>query len=127
MILGLGVDIVEVARMARVLERHGERFLERVFSPGEKELILARPEGPLSAAGFFAAKEACSKALGTGMKGISWQEIQVTHLPSGKPQLVLSGAAKRLFESLGGESIHLSLSHERTHAVAVVIIEGEGR
>ncbi len=126
MILGLGVDIVEVGRMARILKRYPKRFLERVFTQAERELILSRPESHLYAAAFFAAKEACSKALGTGLRGISWKEMEIGHHPTGKPFIVLKGRAQKRFQTMGGKSLHLSLSHERTHAVAVVIIEGEG-
>ncbi len=127
MILGLGVDLVEVGRVARVLERHGERFLKRILTPEERLFVSKRAEPAQRVAAFFAAKEACLKALGTGLRGISWQEIEVGHKPSGKPFLVLKGRAQERFEALGGRAIHVSLSHERSHAVAVVIIEGEGR
>lgn len=127
MILGLGVDLVEVARIARLLEKYPHRFLQKILTASEQEFILQKAEKAQRVAAFFAAKEACSKALGTGLRGISWQEMEVRHQPSGKPELFLSGQARKRFLALGAQRIYLSLSHERNYAVAVVMIEGEGR
>ncbi len=124
MILGVGVDLVEVSRIAQVLERYGDRFLKRVFTPQERLFVKDKAEVAQRLAAFFAAKEACLKALGTGLRGISWQEVEVGHEPSGRPFLTLRGRAQERFQALQGKRLHLSLSHERTHAVAIVIIEG---
>jgi len=126
MILGLGVDLVEVERIRQVFHRYGERFLKRIYPPGEIKLALSRPEPVLYLAAAFAAKEAASKALGTGLRGVGWREMEIRHEKSGKPYLVFYGRARKRFESLGGKTSHVSLSHERGYAVAVVIIEGEG-
>lgn len=125
MILGIGVDLVEVGRIRRILDRYGERFLRRVYTPRERALALSRQDPALYLAAAFAAKEAASKALGTGLRGVSWREMEVRHEANGKPYLIFSGRAQKRFEELGGKASYISLSHERSHAVAVVIIEGE--
>ncbi len=125
MILGLGIDLVEVERLRKVLSRYGQRFLHRVYTERERELALSRSDPALYLAAVFAAKEAASKALGTGLRGVGWRDMEVRHEPSGKPYLVFYGRAKRRFEALGALRSHVSLSHERGHAVAVVLLEGE--
>ena len=126
MVLGLGVDVVEIPRIERALARFGERFLRRILTAEEISWLAGRGNVPARVAAFFAAKEACAKALGTGLAGLSWQEMEVFHEASGRPGLRLSGAALERFLALGGQRAHLSLSHERKYAVAVVILEGEG-
>lgn len=122
MIVGLGIDIAELPRIARAWERHGKRFAERVLHPAE----LARlPDAPVAfLAARFAAKEAAVKALGTGFTGgIGPKDIEVRPLPTGQPMLVLhAGAAARLAE-LGATTAHVSLTHGRDTAAAVVILE----
>ncbi len=125
MILGLGVDLVEIERLRRVFSRYGQRFLDRVYTPAEQELALSRQDPSMYLAALFAAKEAASKALGTGLRGVGWREMEVRHEPSGKPYLVFYGRAKQRLISLGAVRSHVSLSHERSHAVAVVLLEGE--
>ena len=125
MILGLGVDVVEIPRIEKALSRFGERFLKRILTAREISWLAGRGHFPARVAALFAAKEACAKALGTGLSGLSWQEMEVIHEESGRPVLRLSGAALRRFQALGGQRVHLSLSHERKYAVAVVILEGE--
>ena len=126
-----GIDLIEISRIERALQRHGERFLRRVFTPAE----LA----PLRSAGFatanprvaaaelaarFAAKEACSKALGTGIGPVSWREIEILPEPSGKPSLRLSGRAAQIAGFLGYTSWSVSLTHSRDTAGAVVVCLG---
>jgi holo-[acyl-carrier protein] synthase len=122
-IIGLGIDVVHIDRMQHWNEIDG--IFERYFHPDE--LATSRLRGPAmihSLAARFAAKEAFGKAIGTGLRGIRLQEIQVQSARTGKPSILLSGRARAAFEELGGRSIHLSLTHERDNAIAVVVIEG---
>lgn len=116
-VLGIGVDVVEIARIERALARH-EGFAARLFSPRERERCrdCSRPARRFAAC--FAAKEAASKALGTGMRGISWQEMELLVDESGRPVLHLSGKARRLASRLGVEEILVSVSHTRELALA---------
>lgn len=122
MILGLGVDIVATSRF--LSWSSNPRKAERFFAKEELEYIYSRGKKThLSFSSHFAAKEACGKALGVGLKGISLKDIITVHKEGGVPILLLKGRAKAVFESLEATSLHLSLSHEREYAVAVVIIE----
>ncbi len=126
MIYGLGIDLVKVARLAAAVERFGERFLNRVFTPGEIEYCRARRRGRDSALALrFAAKEAFSKALGVGLRrgGIRWREVEVVPNPMGKPQLAVSGRAAELCAAAGITAMHLSLTDEDGLALAVVALE----
>ncbi len=116
-VLGIGVDVVEIARIERALARH-EGFASRLFSPRERERCgdCSRPARRFAAC--FAAKEAACKALGTGMRGISWQEMELLTDASGKPVLHLSGKARELASRLGVEEILVSVSHTRELALA---------
>ncbi len=132
MIIGLGSDIVEIGRIAAMLERHGERFLKRVFSPAERALAEERGAGALAAtlAKRFAAKEAAAKALGCGFRdGVQWHDIEVVNDALGAPNLRLHGGAARRLEALlpAGHAarMHVSLSDERRYALAVVILEAQ--
>ncbi|GBD06839.1 Holo-[acyl-carrier-protein] synthase [bacterium HR21] len=122
MITGVGVDIVEIRRIEAAVERYGERFLRRIFT--ETERAYCERFGPqrwLHYAARFAAKEAFSKAIGTGMRHpCRWRDIGVVNGASGKPELQLFG---ELAQRYAGYSFHLSLSHTATHAVAVVVAE----
>lgn len=118
----IGVDIVEVPRIAHALSRWGKRFLDRIYTVSEIEICRERI---LSLAARFAAKEAVMKALGTGGWGISWQEIEVLQLPEGRPSVSLCGKAEKKARSLGIEKFSISLSHTKSHAIAFVI--GLGR
>lgn len=126
-LIGLGSDLIDIRRIERSLERYGQRFIDRVFTP-EEQATAARRTGALRAATFakrYAAKEACAKALGTGFaEGVTMHGIEVRSLPSGAPTLSLSGAAKARAEALGASRLHLSLTHGRDVAAAVVILEG---
>ena len=126
MILGLGVDIAEVLRVRGAIERHGERFLNRVFTPAEVAYCRSRRNSYERFAARFAAKEATMKALGTGLRrGVTWRNMEVSNAKGGKPTMKLSGRARELFQGMGGASIALSITHTRTLALAEVIIEGK--
>ncbi|CAI8043041.1 Holo-[acyl-carrier-protein] synthase [Geodia barretti] len=116
--LGTGVDLIEIERVAGVLERHGERFLRRVFTPGE--IAYCRGRAPNLAA-RFAAKEAVMKSLGTGFRGVGWRDVEVVRAPSGAPSPRLHGRALRRAERLGVTEIAISLSHSRGFAVAFAV------
>jgi holo-[acyl-carrier protein] synthase len=112
----LGIDIIKVARIRDTLARFGPRFSERVLTPSERRYVRDRPE---TLAGRWAAKEAVSKVLGLGVRGIGWKEIEVERLPTGQPAVRLHGRAARRAEQLGMTRIALSISHESDYAVAV--------
>jgi holo-[acyl-carrier protein] synthase len=125
--LSVGVDLVELERLRRVLERYGERFLERVYTP-EEAARFGRTLPELAAR--FAAKEAVSKALGVGMRllsanGIGWHDVAVLPDPRGKPQLYLSGRARELAEEQGLVRWAISLTHGRDYALAFVVAQGD--
>jgi len=123
-IVGTGVDIAEVDRIRESIERFGERFLGRVFTPGERAYVERKMNRFERYAARFAAKEAGMKAIGTGWKrGVRWQDFEVANLPSGKPTLRLHGAAAQFAERLGVKSIALSLTHTKDVAMAHVILE----
>jgi holo-[acyl-carrier protein] synthase len=112
----LGIDIIKVARIRDTLARFGPRFSERVLTPSERRYVRDRPE---TLAGRWAAKEAVSKVLGLGVRGIGWKEIEVERLPTGQPAVRLHGRAARRAEQLGMTRIALSISHESDYAVAI--------
>jgi holo-[acyl-carrier protein] synthase len=127
MILGIGSDITDVRRIAKVIERHGERFLDRVFTPAERAKADGRRNRMETYAKRFAAKEACAKALGTGLRaGVWWRDMGVVNLPSGRPTMELTGGAKRRLQALtpaGYEArIDLTITDEGPTAQALVII-----
>lgn len=116
-----GIDIVEIARVEKALKRWGERFLRRVFTRQERlRYGVLAPE----LAARFAAKEAVSKALGTGVRGVSWQEIETLGDERGKPVLILSGRAAERARELGLRTWAVSLSHSRDNAIALVVASG---
>jgi len=126
MIVGIGVDIAEVGRVRQAIERHGERFLRRVFTPLEISYCQSHRNSHDRFAARFAAKEAAMKALGTGWRrGITWRDIEVCNAASGKPSLNLTGRAQEVFANLGGARILLSLTHTDDYALAQVVIEGD--
>ncbi len=127
MIIGLGSDIVDVRRIEKVLERHGERFLNRIFTAAERAKAERRARRAETYAKRFAAKEACSKALGTGFrKGVFWRDMGVVNLPSGRPTMKLTGGALKQLMSItpsGCEArIDVTLTDEGPTASAVVVI-----
>ncbi|MEW5772645.1 MAG: holo-[acyl-carrier-protein] synthase [Thermodesulfobacteriota bacterium] len=122
MVVGLGIDVVELDRIALCLERYGERFLRRVLTDLERSALPRHPTAYVAAR--FAAKEAAAKALGTGFRrGVNFHTIEVRILPSGKPDLHLSGGALDVLAELGGNACQVSLTHGRDVAAAVVVIE----
>jgi holo-[acyl-carrier protein] synthase len=124
MIKGIGTDLVELDRVARIYFEYGERLLHRLFTESERAYFAAWTDPVPRVAGRFAAKEAVMKALGTGWSnGVRWQDIEVIRLPSGKPEIRLHGRCRDLFTSLGAESIHCTITHSRSYAMAVVIFE----
>jgi holo-[acyl-carrier protein] synthase len=123
-IIGLGIDVVEVARLAAALGRHGDRFVDRVFTEREQAACGARGDRILALAARFAAKEACLKALGTGWaEGLGFRDVEVVREGNQPPRLVLHGEAARRAESLGVVRSHVSLTHQPGTAAAVVILE----
>jgi holo-[acyl-carrier protein] synthase len=128
MVVGLGTDIIEIARVRRSLERYGDQFRRRIFTSGEIAYCEARKRGAAeSYAARFAAKEAGAKALGTGIsRGISWQEIEVRRLPGCAPTLHFSGRAGQRAAQLGATRASLALTHGREAALAVVVLENQG-
>jgi holo-[acyl-carrier protein] synthase len=123
-VLGIGVDLVECARIQHSLDRFGERFLHRVFTAGEIEYSQSMKYPARHLAARFAAKEAVSKAFGTGIgKAMSWKEIDIHRKLSGEPFVVLDGKAKQLAANRGVEKVWISLSHTENHATATIILE----
>jgi holo-[acyl-carrier protein] synthase len=112
----LGVDIVKVERIREALERFGQRFSDRVLTPREQRYVRARPE---TFAGRWAAKEAVSKVLGLGVRGVGWRDIEIERLPTGQPSVTLHGRAAQRAGQLGMGRIAVSISHESEFAVAV--------
>ncbi|MCU0291249.1 MAG: holo-ACP synthase [Thermoanaerobaculaceae bacterium] len=122
MIVGLGIDAVGVARVARLLERHPERLFAHCFSAGE----VRRPGDAQHVSGLLAAKEAAFKALGTGWgEGVGWRQVVVERLANGQPSLRLEGVAARRAIELGVGCSHLSITHDGGLAIAVVILEAQ--
>ena len=112
----LGIDIIKVDRIRASIERFGSRFSERVLTPSERRYVRDRPE---TFAGRWAAKEAVSKVLGLGVRGIGWKDIEVERLPTGQPAVRLHGRAAARAEQLGMHRIALSITHESDYAVAI--------
>ncbi len=128
MILGVGVDLVDVGRLQASLDRFGERLLKRLFHPSEISQCAQRRNRAECLAGAFAAKEAFLKALGTGLsKGIGWLDMELLREQGKPPQLNLGGRALGIMQELGGRSSLVSISHDRGLAVAVVLIQGDPR
>jgi holo-[acyl-carrier protein] synthase len=126
-IQGLGTDIVEVARIERLLRDKGDEFKARVFTPHEIEYCNARPKPAPHFAARFAAKEAFMKAIGTGWaKGVGFTDIGVRNNPDGKPELEIAGEARRIIDGKGPSFLWLSMSHTNEYATATVIIESTG-
>ena len=128
MILGIGNDIIDIRRVEKTLERFGDRFVQRIFTEVEQAKSDRRRLRAASYAKRYAAKEACSKALGTGLrKGVFWRDMGVVNLPGGKPTLALTGGAKIRLDSMVpagmAAAIHLTITDDFPHAQAIVIIE----
>lgn len=124
MIIGLGTDIAEVHRIRHAVEHYGDRFLNRVYTDGERAYALSKANAMERLAARFAAKEAGMKALGTGWnRGVSWRDFEVVNQSSGRPSLLLQGTAGQIAAELGVRSIALSITHTSEVAFAVVILE----
>jgi len=124
MIVGTGIDIAEVARIRRSIERFGDRFVERVYTPGEIDYCDSKANRAERYAARFAAKEAAMKALGTGWNhGVRWRDCEVMRLPGGRPTITFHGKAAAVAARLGVKNAALSLSHTAEQAIAQVILE----
>jgi holo-[acyl-carrier protein] synthase len=125
-ILGIGTDIVECLRIAQMIERHGELFINRVYTPLEIRYCQSRKASTQHYAGRWAAKEAILKAIGTGWrKGISWRDVEVRNDSGGRPIVGMRGGARDAVEHLGIQKIMVSISHCRSHATAYAIALGQ--
>lgn len=121
MTLRSGIDTIEISRLQEIAPNIRMRFIQRVFT--NREIAQARDRNE-ALSGLFAAKEAVSKALGTGIGYVSWQEIEILHLPSGQPTLNLTGNAKKVADQLGLSEWTVSISHDRSKAIAVAVAIG---
>lgn len=119
--LATGVDLIEIARIAEVIARHGKHYLERIYTPAELAYCGKRTE---SLAGRFAAKEAVAKALGTGIGDVSWKEIEILGDEQNAPTLTLRGMAEQKANELGLMTWSVSISHSQSHSVAFVVAVG---
>ncbi|MGA2241332.1 MAG: holo-ACP synthase [Verrucomicrobiota bacterium] len=125
MILGIGIDIIEVARIASSYEKFGERFVNRVLHADEIAYCLSHKNPAPFIAARFAAKEAISKAFGTGISAqLGWQDMEIRREDSGKPFVVLHGKGKKLFKSCRAKRLLVSLSHTANYAAATAVLEG---
>jgi holo-[acyl-carrier protein] synthase len=128
MIYGIGIDIVNIRRIGRVIDRWGTRFINRVFTTREINFCFQRPRSVSSLALRFAAKEAFSKAIGLGMRrGIKWRDIEIVQNPNGRPDLNVTGEALSLCHKEGIGRWYVTLSDESYYGVAVVVLETSGR
>ncbi len=124
MIVGSGIDLVEIGRIQQSMDRYGERFLDRVYTSAEQAYCKRKRKAAESFAARFAAKEAGAKALGTGISfGVNWLEIEVVRAPSGKPSLQFHGRAAQIAERLGVVNSALSITHTGSLAMASVVLE----
>ncbi len=125
MILGTGIDIIEVARVTGSVERFGDRFLTRILVPDEIAYCRSHKNPGPHIAARFAAKEAISKAFGTGIGGsLGWRDMEIRRRPSGEPYVQFHGKALDLLAARGGRRVHVSLSHTQAYAAAVAVLEG---
>jgi holo-[acyl-carrier protein] synthase len=125
-IVGIGTDIVEIQRIREIVEKRGQSFLSRIFTDAEKEYCLSTKDPAARCAGRYAAKEAVLKALGTGLRGLRWRDIEIIRNSAGKPIVRLTAGAAQLAESLGITEILLTISHSRDYAVALAVACQEG-
>lgn len=125
MIIGTGIDITEIARMANLLDRHGDTIWNRILAPEEREMFDSPKRRVEYLAGRWAAKEAASKALGTGIGKVSLQDLVITKNELGAPRLTLRGYAAERAAALGATRTHISISHSEQFAIAQVILEGD--
>ena len=124
MILGTGIDLIEVARIASSFEKFGDRFVNRILLPDEIAYCLSHRKPAPFLAARFAAKEAISKAFGTGIGAqLGWQDLEIRRKESGEPFVVLHGKGRDLFEARGAKSLHISLTHTENYAAVTAILE----
>jgi len=126
MIIGVGTDLVQMTRIRDVLERQGERFVQRILTPEEQHIFYTKNDGARYLAKRFAAKEAASKALGTGIGQVSWQDLEVTNDVAGAPFMSMTGAAKKLLKLKGNVNVHLSITDEKEYVSAFVVLDCVG-
>lgn len=125
MIIGTGIDIVELSRIKSAYDRWGSQFAERILAGEEIDILKKRKEIYSYLGSRFAAKEAFLKALGTGYAdGISWQDMKIERLEGERPSIKVAGRAREILDQIGATNIHLSISHEKKYTVAQVILEG---
>jgi holo-[acyl-carrier protein] synthase len=123
-IVGIGIDLAEVERIRKAIERYGQRFTSRIYTPAETAYVERKANRYERYAARFAAKEAGMKAIGTGWKrGVRWQDFEVKNLPSGRPTLQFHGVAAQIADSLGVRNVALSLTHTAEQGMAIVILE----
>lgn len=122
MILGIGTDLVQVSRMERIVEK--EASLQRLFTPLELDYARGRRDFTETCAGLFAAKEALGKALGCGLGGLGFHDVEILHQEGGAPEVLLHGAALEKMKAMGGKRMHLSIAHDGDFAQAVALMEG---
>ena len=124
MIVGTGIDITEVPRVAAAIERFGERFLNRVYTAKEIAYCRSKKNAAERFAARFAAKEAAMKAIGTGLRqGVTWHDVEVGREPGGRPTIIFTGRAAEFAAMLGAKRAHLSLTHSEQTAIASVVLE----
>jgi holo-[acyl-carrier protein] synthase len=124
-IIGIGTDIVECLRIAQMIERHGELFISRVYTPHEIQYCQSRKLATQHFAGRWAAKEAVLKAIGTGWRrGISWRDVEICNEAGGQPTVQLHGGAREIGDRLGIVDMMISISHCRSHATALAVAQG---
>ena len=124
MIVGIGIDVCEVSRIEAAIERFGDRFIRRIYTPAEIAYCQSKKNAVERFAGRFAAKEAATKAIGTGLHfGVTWQDVEVSRLPGGRPTVLFHRTAAQHFARLGAKDAHLSITHSGDLAIAQVIIE----
>jgi len=122
MVVGIGTDIVQISRIKEAFERQGERFAQRILCPNELALFNGKNQSIPYLAKRFAAKEAASKALGTGIGVVSWQDLEISNDQNGAPVLTFTGSAQEQMVSMGASQISISLSDEQDYAVAFVVL-----
>ncbi|HBO46196.1 MAG TPA: holo-[acyl-carrier-protein] synthase [Planctomycetaceae bacterium] len=127
-VIGIGTDITECLRIAKMIERHAELFIERVYTPKEIRYCQSRKQSTEHFTGRWAAKEAILKALGTGWRrGIAWRDIEVLNETGGRPIVYVHGGVKKVVEQMGITSLQVSISHCRTHAIAMAVATGPNK
>ena len=124
MVVGIGIDIVQLGRIKEAIEKWEKRFLNRIFTPLEQEYCLRHKTPHLFFGGRFAVKEALFKAIGTGWRqGVQWKEVEVSNLPTGQPVVSVSGKIKALLDEKKVDQIHVSITHDIDYSVGQVILE----